>query len=650
MNRTTVTIAATLVALILLAATSVAGFTAAPILQQNGQPLDVNVWLAATGSTEPVRRLAPGTTDAQIVLESNRRDQDPSNFRVDLTDAYGNRVFQSGTLTLPTGPNTETVDVSGNDLFDAYVSCVETWNPRLVDAVDEAVSTAQGSNPSASQVRDRIQDVMAAQQPLSGCVERLLAFDLSSDGDAEASLTTAETQLNAVSDRGTEALDLLGEDPINWNDVRGKLDAMQTATTGASSEADAGLGALDGEAEREFPPTGIAGRCNQNTVQLRVAGSESISDDYWWTVGTPGSVAVLANPQDPTSTGILSPGSSRLFSLGVSVAGAPHSTVVQALAIDDLCLPVEGATVNFSTPAGSIVTLDQSAVTTDANGVASVTANSTNQLGETGTAAVNAASGSATASTTLTVVGPPDKVNLLLGGSEASRIPNYGVESTIQVTAEVKDTHDFDVADGTVVNFSIDPTDHHVFSDDQVTTASGQASATLVFGQTTGPFSVDVQAGSASDSQDIRVVGRPDTVNVTAQPSIIPVNRVSVDDRSSTLTVTVRDSEGNWAPDSTMVEFEFVDPADANWAYFTLRPDNLGQYRTPITDGVATTQLVGSPTNLQDPSQTLSYREVTVRVTAVYEVGGVETSVSDTVTVTLRGQTIFLPLIRRSGG
>ena len=655
MNRKTVVAVATLIALVFLAGASPApgiaevrtGDTAAPNLQQP-QPLDVNIWLSQVDSTDPVHRLDPGTSVAQIVIQSNLSggQGEPSRFHAEVWDANGIRVFQSDTIQLPVGTHTETIVITGTAMFGAYTSYVDSEKANLQDTVAGAVSDANKTNPSASQVRNGIQDTLAIADRLSNGVGRLRAFDLSSDDGADAAFEAAETALGSVSDRGNEALDLLNDEPINWDDVRAKLQAMQTEADDAASQIDAGLAAVDPNAERSFPLTGVVGRCSQNSLPLRVAGSDSVSDDFWWTVGTPGAPERLANPEQPTSLGSLRARPTRIYSTQVDVADAPHSTTVEALALDALCVPVPGVSVNFSTPADSIVTVESPQVTTDANGVAEVTVDATGDLGN-GAATVNATVDSATASVGLTVIGPPASLQLRLGGSETQRTPYYGVESTVQVSAVVKDTNGNDVADGTPVQFAINPPDHSFTDSGQVTTAGGQASATLIFGSATGEYTIGAESGEASDTQPIRVVGNPAQVEVTADPGIISVSPIP-DQSSSQLTVTVRDNEGEWAPDNTIVEFELVNPEDADWAYFTLSPDRFGHYLTPITEGKAVTSLVGRTTSSSDPNQTLWYREVTVRVTATYTVSGeVRASVSNEVTVILRGQTVFLPLINR---
>jgi hypothetical protein len=643
MNRTTVAVIATLITLVFVVGTSWAGFSLAPNLLQDDR-LDVDIWLSQIGSTDPIRRLDPGVSQAQVVIRSNLRDTDPDDFRIELVDANGIRIFQSETLMLPTGSHTRMVEISGREVFSGYVSHVESWRTRLKDEVGAALLSAQEDNPSAGQVRNGIDDALAAGQFLGNGVERLRAFDLSADGGAASAFQATETALTQVSNRLTEARGLLDADDIDWNAVQSKLQTAQTAANDATNQAQTGLDALT-DRSRNFPPTGVAGRCNQNTAQLRIAGSGTISGDFWWTVGTPGAPARLTNPQDPATTGNLLAQYAQIYAMTVNVAGARHSTDVEALMLDALCLPVPSASVDFSASANPVVTLQSSQATTNANGIAKVTVNATNELGDNGTATVRATvNGSVTASTDLTIIGPPHRLSLRLGGSENLRIPNYGVESTVQISAVLKDKNLNDVADGTPVRFTIDPPDHSFPDSGQVTTAGGQASAILILGSATGFYEIKAISGDVNNSQLIRVVGYPATIQVEANPDRIQVNTPIVDQRSSTLRVKVQDDEGQPAPDGTLVEFVVNSSgpdSDADYVYFpTLSQVDRGRYATSIVDGEVSATLVGN--------QAL-YRRVQIQVKATYSVNNeVRGSASTTVPILLHsGEVTFLPLIKK---
>lgn len=658
MNRTTlrpvqgtaVAVMMALLALVFLVGTGWAGLGPATTLQQpepEPEPLDISVWISQTGSTDPARRLDSETLTAQLVIQSNLRDtsevRDPNRFDVRLVDATGITVFGSGVLELPFGPNTEVLDVGGKDVFQGYIGHVQAEKQNLTDAVARAISRASGDQPSSSRVRAAIQDALGVGNRLGDGLERLRAFDLSQDDGADTAFLEAQTDLGTASDRGNEALDLLNANPINWDGVRAKLQAMQTAANDAGTQIDTGVAAVNLDAERGFPPTGVTGRCNQNRVQLYEAATGQLSADFWWTVGTPGDPARLTNPEEPSAQGHLQSEYGQIYSTMVDVPGKPHSALIEALVLDALCLPVPGVYVDFSTPAGSIITLEQVQPTTDTNGVAKVTARATDQLGEDGSATVDASVGPMEASARVTVVGPPDLVRFETG-QIGPRVPNYGMLSRRLITVRVTDANGRGVAEGTPVEFAIDPPGH-TFIDTggpqatATTLTDGRAGSYLLLGTATGEYTITAESGQARGEQQIQVVGFPAQIEITAEPVVIRVDSPLADRRSSILTVTVTDSEGRPAPDDTILEFELVNPEDADWLGIQIPPDpDDGRLYSSILDGQATVRVIGSPT---------WYREVAVRVTASYVALEDVYEISSEITLILRGKTIFLPLIRR---
>lgn len=678
MKRTTVAVIATLIALVVLAGTGSVGFTAAP--NQQSEALDISVWLSETGSTDPVRRLDPGTTEAQVVIQSNLQSNDPMDFRAVVVDATGIQVYRSQTQSLETGELTTTVPVAGKDFFQSYASNLEDQKGELGTAIDTAISVMEeerGKQACAdeptdriqtSRVIDRINQALGVRASTADLVSRLLGFD-SLEETAQTDLTEARTALEAVSTEAAAAIDKLevpDDAPTcsnvnapdwepDWDAVRADLDAMKSNADTSVTEIDSALAAVDLEMDRSFPTTAVADQCNQNTVQLRVADSEAPSDDFWFTVGTPGPAARLTNPEEPTSMGSLLARPTQIYATGVTVAGAAHSSQVQALVLDETCLPVSDATVNFSTPPGSPVTVGSAQVDTDQNGVANVTINATNQVGD-GMASIDAQVDSVVATTNLTVIGPPAEGNVQLrlrGTQTETADPAFGRNSSTQVSAVIQDQNGNDVADGTSVHFTITPDDHSFQDDGQVTTADGEASATLFLGQQMGEYIIQVEAGGVTDSQDIRVVGPPDNVTVEADPRVLVTTSTSVDDRSSTLTVNVTDAQDPpaWAPDTTVVEFEFLNSEDIGLAYFqNLTQEAPGVWsRANLVGGETTATLVANREVDGEPLQ--GFHRLDIRVTASYSFGGEDRgSASEVVSVILQGElgeSIFLPLIRK---
>lgn len=671
MIRRTVAVTAMLIVLLVLVGTNSAGFTAAPNLQQ----LDVEIWLSQTEGGNPVRRLDPGTSEAQLVIHSNLDTNDPQDFRAVLLDAGGIQVFRSGTLSLGTGEQTNNVAITGKDVFQGYVTEVEAQKDELGSAIDRAITAMEqerGKAPCAqeptqrtqtSRVIDRVNQALGVREAVDGPVAQLLNFDSLAEG-AQTDFTDARTALAAVAADGaaaTEKLEVPDDAPTcddidapdwepDWDAVRADLDAMNSDTGTAVSEIDSALAVVDREMDRSFPSIAIEGQCNQNTIQLQVAGSDVPTDDFWFAVGTPGDPARLTNPEEPTGSGNLLSRPTRIYATTVNVAGVVHSSQIEALVLDDACLPVAGASVNFTTPSGSPVEVAGSPATTDANGLASVTANATAETGN-GTATVDAQVDSAGASVGLIVIGPPaeGEVQLRLRGAQTDKAdPYFGVQDSTQITAVVRDEHGNNVADGTPVQFTITPPDDHTFSDGgSVTTDSGEASSTLVFGPEKRDYVIQVESGGITDSQQIFVVGPPNSVEVQASPRTLAVNTPNVDDRSSVFTVNVVDAQDNPAPDSTILEYEFLSEEDAGLAYFqNLNPVSSTRYRQANLVGGETRATLVANQGLTE------VRDLEIRVTAIYMVGDTELgSASADITVRLLPnqleEAVFLPLISK---
>lgn len=675
MKRTNLAVIATLIAMVFLAGTGGVGLTAASSPQQTST-LQINVWLSEAGGADPVRLLAPDTTEANVVVQSDLGDRDPKEFRASVVDSSGIQVFGSGTLILPTGPYTETMTVSGKDFFQSYISHTDSQKGELEPAIDRAITAAEGErtqDPCAvdigdrmqvGRVIDRINQALGVRESVDGPIAQLLRFD-ALEAAAETDFNTARTELTTVATRGDDAIGELqvpDDAPIcsgegapevpdwspDWDAVLADLNAMKTASNSAASEIESAVGAVDLDADRSFPPTGVAEQCNQHTVQLRVADSDAPSDDYWFAVGTPGDPARLSNPEDPTLQGSLQSQHEQIYSTEVGVSGVPNSTQVYALVLDDVCLPIPDASVGFAVSDESVLSLASTEATTDANGVAEVTVNATDSIG-TGRATVIATAGeSLTATKDLTIIGPASRIQLLLGGTDPENPPNFGVGSNVQVTAEVKDAAQNDVADGTPVQFSIQDPDH-IFADSgepttQVNTVDGQATATLVLGSANrGTYTVRAESGLAIDIQQINVVGEPAAIQVVADPPVVPTHASSRDERSSQLTIAVQDSDGNPAPDGTLIELELTDPDDIGVISFQ------GATRVSSTLYEASLRAGEASVRLFDEEQPW-YREIELSVTAVYSVGGTPHTVSTEITVLLRGESTFLPLIMSNVG
>ncbi len=664
MQRKSLIIGALLSAVLALALTAWTGLTvvSSPAQVSTG---NLNIWMSTTEDGDPARRLDPGISQAWIVVSSNLETDDHDKYVAELQDANGIPVFRSETLTLPTGPNVTSVPVSGKQVFQGYVAYAQEQKDSLVSMVDDAIAALDEErtkpNPDPGRVTTRIEDALAVQQNLDAALERLLAFD-NLEMDAQTAFGNAQGDLVTMSNEGRQAMDLLGADEVDWDAVAARLQAMRTAAVSAQGNVETGLNAVDTEAERNFPATPMAGRCSQNQVvllaELRDARgnvSYSPATDSWWTVGTAGAPARLTNPQQPTLTGTLQAAIGQIYATTV-VHGEPITrTTIYALVLDAQCVPVEGAMVNFAVAAEDAgqANLSAAQVATDANGEAEVVLEATDTLGD-GTVEVTATVNSASASTTVNVIGPPDSVEFR-GGLVG--LSNFGVNDIVPVTVVVRDANGRNVIDGTPVTFSIDPPDH-TFSDGEVGTDNGQATATLVFGETTGTYTVQARAGSPDgpqQSRGIRVVGVPSSITVQ---SLNPDTGASINTifvrptaRSAQIQVEVWSDEASGipAPDTTVVEFDFGDENDWCWADFSApTPDRDGRYLTTLSNGRASATLVVTDISTCT-GEGLAYEQLQLRVTATYEPRALSpderVQIEQTVRIDLRGRSLFLPLI-----
>lgn len=669
MKRKSLFIGAVGIAVLVLALTAWPGFTAVSGQTQlrEGQ---ITIWISTVEDGELVRRLDPTASEAWVVVRSNLGTHDHKAYVVELQDATGISVFRSDTLTLPTGPYTISVPISGTLVFQGYLDFATSRKDVLVDGVDDAIRALQKergeSDPNVGGVIARIQDVLAVQRDLDAALERLQAFD-NLEAAADTAFGNARADLSTVADEGDAAINALGADPIDWDGAAAHLQSMRDAAVNATTNVDHGIGAVDRDLVRHFPPTSISGRCSQNQVvllaELRDPRSGSVTyspaTDSWWTVGTPGTPVRLTNPQQPTETGALQAEIGQLYTTDVQISGTVTTTTpIHALVLDEACVPVEGATVHFAvaTEDAAQATLSAEQVTTDANGEATVELSTTDTLGD-GTVQVTATVDSASASATVNVVGPPASVEFQGGLVSQS---NFGVNDIVQVSVVVRDANGRNVIDGTEVEFSIDPPEHR-FGDGVVTTDNGRAVTTLLFGSSTGPYTIRAQAGGAGGpvrERVIRVVNPPQRISVRAvdRDTGAPINTIFVQSpkRFAEIRVNVWSEveEETPAPDATVVEFDFADAEDWCWAGFSApSPDSQGRYRTTLANGRATATLVANETS--NPRREgcpanahVAFERLQLRVTATYQPSEGSPIVREqTIPIDLRGYTVFLPLV-----
>ncbi|MCX6767915.1 MAG: carboxypeptidase regulatory-like domain-containing protein [Candidatus Micrarchaeota archaeon] len=244
------------------------------------------------------------------------------------------------------------------------------------------------------------------------------------------------------------------------------------------------------------------------------SGSASASVDVQFTPAPPANIVLAANP--------------------VNVVAGQASTIT-AVVTDQYGNVVPGATVTLT--ANGAGTFNDSAPVTDAAGTIAVSLAVTNTPG---TYSIGAASGSASASTQLTVVvGPAASLTLVANASSAV------VGNPVLLTATVRDAVGNLVTDGTPVIFEVvSNTSAATVSPAGQGTVNGVAQSVLtsLADQT---VTVAALAGSISNTTTVTFIpNAPTAVNFAARPGTIAAGTQSI------LAALVRDQYGNFIPTS----------------------------------------------------------------------------------------------------
>ena len=161
---------------------------------------------------------------------------------------------------------------------------------------------------------------------------------------------------------------------------------------------------------------------------------------------------------------------------------------------------------------------------------------------------------------------PPASITL------AANPTSITVLATSSVSAIVLDRDDNNVADATIVTFTLSSSTYGTINA-QATTASGTATATFTASHTPGTVTVTGTAGSVVDTVNIAILA-PDTGSIefdSATPSVIGI-RGSGQTETSLVKFLVKDINGNAVVDGTQVDFVMSGPGGGRL------PDNGGEY------------------------------------------------------------------------
>ena len=485
---------------------------------------------------------------------------------------------------IKTGNGSEMISITGDRVFQAYFKAAAWYGSEMQQNVNDALDKLDEGRP-IHEVRGDVGAAITAGNQFMNPLTRL-RDDYQTSTGVSGHVSGAISSLGQALDEGAAAVDPNLGDPT---ELRAHLEQMKAFTdqavahTAQAQIATAGSGVSYALIDTRPCVDGVV---QENTTTTAMDGLPSSS--IGWTVRDKGAAARIDMVARP----------SRIYASSVTVAGAVHSTSVEATVSDAACIPVN-ATVAFSTvPAdntrGTVTPTSAATV----NGVATTTLTAGLDEGD-GALGVRAEVGNVTGVVTVTVIGPPANV---IFRNISRYIGIGGTQTPVQV--DVTDSNAHEVADGTGVIFSLDPSAMGGWDAASVTTISGAASATLLSGDTTGPATIIATADTVvSNTYSVTFVGPPATVQVTPNPEFAPIIGESA---SSEISVEVWDAEGWKAADGTLITFS-VEPTGI--AEFS--PSNEATLRDGSTS--RTLQLLPPellPPGIQFPA------EVTVTVTA----------------------------------
>lgn len=234
----------------------------------------------------------------------------------------------------------------------------------------------------------------------------------------------------------------------------------------------------------------------------------------------------------------------------VEVGGNTVTLTVEVT--DEYDKPVVGATVNFTTDAG---TLSAASAVTDADGEAQVTLSSSNQTVPTVTVGAECNGVDATDITLSFVPGSPFQLAL---SSDTITLDSYGTDNA-DLTLVVKDQFGNIVEDGATVYFTVlDSSNATVtpspITSDSLQTADGVVEATFSSALDPDVYSIlgKYSETIVSNQVDITVVAAQ-AANISLQASKTTLTASGLD--TCLITATVTDKYGNFVPQGTTVNF-----------------------------------------------------------------------------------------------
>jgi len=498
--------------------------------------------------------------------------------QVAVKDEAGFSLFKD-TRTL-SGSGSQVFAITGDMVFVSYFDSAQAAGVDLKTTLGATMGLTRPGQ-IAEQVRlalGYVDTMQGAQRhirrfPLIPAADDRLSQALASLDQARASGQAALTAISA----GRPLPEILSH--VQAMDARADEAIERTHEARTAAGNPAGLAWLD-TPETTPPRPGDSPACpsyNGSVAFVNPAGLPQPVASVEWSVGDPGEPARL---RDAPS---VSP--KIIYASSVTVPGAPHAAHIEAVVVDSNCRAVrDGTPVNFSLDDPQLGTFSPITATTTTlppghpnqglSGVAQTVFTASDQIGR-GLAEVRIISGSLLVTTSVILVGPPHGLNVL---SEHSYI--YYKDPGIEVRADVRDVNNRFVADGTQVEFTLQPASAGTFQPVTATVQNGIAQTRLRPNAMLGPALIQVQAGAASGSRNVFFVGLPMSLTVTAQPPVIRLDQPG--SRVAELTVEVKDAAGNPAPDGTPVTLLIAEPGYA--MFLEGNPNDIPPYSSVTTD------------------------------------------------------------------
>lgn len=525
----------------------------------------VNLWMSTGPQGSPMVSFPSGTKTLYAVLEySNLPNQ---SVRVNVTDD-GNIVLLDDERTY-SGSGQREFQITGSGILAAYQDAIQEHGQGMTNKIAEA---QQYVRPGATvtetlAITPTIQAAVTEADLMKSALERV-RDRFTQPPERTALLNSAVSALEAVITAGKEAT----QADRTLDEMRDRVNTM--SAQGAQAVEAANQARYDPPAGLNIPETPS---CRSNVSNLYL-GSRLAATVEWLVgnAGSPHQVEVVASP-------------SSVYATSVEVPGMPvtHTATIKATVKDIRCRPVPGVVVNFVTNNPAMGTLLRNSATTlpistAHPGLAQTTLIAGNELGN-GTIIITATAGSAVGSEHVTLVGPAAGLQV-----RVSRKYMAAAGEANLVVADVRDTNNWPVVDGTPVTFSVDPTTFGIWSAPTTRTSRGLASSYLNPGLNRGRATVQASVGGLqSEPVEVWIVGPADTITITAEPATINITLPSA---FSTITAHALDDEGNPAPDGTMLRFEIDNPSLGGFEGGD-PARNYGLVDVPLSVGVATAKL-----------------------------------------------------------